>query len=323
MNKEKFTSLELSILAFFLLNSFTSTLLINIWQDMKSIEIILSVLLSFIIGLVVIKLYKRNIGKEKKSKLIKIVEIICVFLISIYYLNNVSNIMKTVLLPSKDIFIIELTFILLATILAAKGIKSISIAASLFFFVYVFIAIISFSFNVPNIDPINLLPLGTNLNRLSFLKTTILTTAPLFFLLTIKENDYDDCKEAKKELSVTYILFYIYFLIKILFIISILGIKYYNIVLYPEIEVLKMINIFNLIERFEEILIVNIFIENLIVISISIYYIFTKLNEIKKLNKKYLAFIDIILILILLKITKLDEIYLVISGIIFILVNII
>ena len=122
-------------------------------------------------------------------------------------------------------------------------------------------------------------------------------------------------------MNIFYLIFFIYFILKILFIISILGEKYFSIISYPEIEILKMINIFNFFERLEELLIVTIFIENLITTAFAINYSATIANSIFNLEEKIYIIIDVIIFILLLKIDMLSNIYLVIILSIFIIFN--
>ena len=110
-------------------------------------------------------------------------------------------------------------------------------------------------------------------------------------------------------------------IIKILFIVSILGIKYFSLVAYPEIDVLKMINIFNFFERLEEILIINIFIQNLITSSLSLNYIYNLSKSIIKSNKWMIRIINAIILLLIIKIDVLSDNLLVITATIFIILN--
>ena len=117
--------------------------------------------------------------------------------------------------------------------------------------------------------------------------------------LLIKKKQISNFDKYKKYSYISYIIFIIYLLVKILFIYAILGDKYFSIMNYPEVEVLKMINIFNFFKNLEEILIINAFIENLVVISLSISYITTIFNSIYNFNKKIYFILGIITFILL------------------------
>lgn len=329
MNKGKYTPLELAIFSFLLMNSFTSTILIKEFNNMNTINIILSVIISFLIGFIGLKIYTNsfdnfctNINKKGIiSIILKLLLITCGIIISLYTVFNVSLVIKDIILPNMSQKIISLTFLLLCTILAIKGIKSITIASNLMFIVYVLVAIITFIFNLLNVNPINLLPINFDLDNISFYNLLILTICPLFMLLIIPKEEINKFDKYKKYLYISYTIFYGYLLVKILFIVSILGIKYFSLIAYPEVNVLKMINIFNFFERLEELLIINIFIQNLITTSLSLNYISTLSKSIIKSNKIIFYIINAIILLLIIKIDVLGNNLLIITGTIFIILN--
>ena len=331
MNKEKYTSLEIGILVFFLLNSFTSTITIQLFKNTNTISVILTILLAFILGLIFMKIivklfsddYLKNLSNIKiLNNIIKILLLIGSLGISIYVLLNLSLIIKNVLLTNMSIQVIQLTFLILSTLLAIKGIKSITIAANIMFIVYFIFLIINFSFNLSNINTINLLPINTNIENINFFKIFLLTVAPVFMILIIPKNEIIDFNDCKRKTYIFFILFYIYLLTKILFIISVLGDKYYSIIAYPEIEVLKIINIFNFFERLEEILIINIFIENLIVLSMALNYSKEIIKSIYNIDNKIYYLIDIIIFFFVIKFDTIINFYFYIILTIFIFINI-
>ena len=324
LNNEKFNDIELSILSFILLNSFTSTIIINSFKGYNTLEIIISLLISFILGYPIInyllKLYKinyiDNISNSKIIKnIIKIIFSISVLIIGIFSLYYNSTIIKEVLLPNNNYMIILILLLSISVFLANKGLKSIAIATNLLFIIFIIIELSSLLFNIPNIDTLNLLPFN-NLEKINFYEPLIYSITPLFMLLIIPKNNIINFNKYKINLKKTYIIFYIYLIIKIIFILSILGISYYEILKYPEITVLKSISIFNFFERLEELLIINIFIENFILLSLVIYYI-------KHLfNYKYSIYIiSLILFLIVANIPSLNNYILLISNTTFIFFN--
>lgn len=329
LNKEKYTSLEVSILLFILLNSFTSTILINLFKGYNTIEIIISILISLFIGLllhfIITKKYNDNIFENvSKNKIIKFIILtilgINVGIMALFSLNYTSTIIKDILLPNQSIYIIIISILLTCAYLSLKGLKSITISSNLLFLIGIIIFIISVLFNTGNISFINLLPINTSINDFNFLEIFIYTNAPIFLTLMIPRKLFIDFDEYKSKSRKTYILFYIYLIIKIILILSVLGIRYMEIIKYPEIEYLKTISIFNFFERLEEILIINIFIENFILISLSLCYILNILNVFKK-NKYNIVFIVAILFLVLFNVKNLNNSILFISNIIFIITN--
>lgn len=324
LNKEKFTSLEVAILSFFMMNSFLSFILVKLFDNTPTINIIISILLSFVIGFILIKFYIKAFDKVylvNSNIIIKFLLVILSLFFAIYSVFNVSSVIKEVILPNMSQNIICLTFLIIATILSVKGIKSISIASNLMLIIYIIVAVISFLFNLVNVNHINLLPITLNLDNIPFIKILLLTISPLFMLLIIPKKEFINFNKYRKYLHISYFIFYGYFLIKVLFIISILGIKYFSFIDYPEITVLKMINIFNFFERLEELLIINMFIQGMITTSLSINYGSTLLNSIFKLDKKAFIMITVLLFIILLNINILNNNILYLGSFLFVIVN--
>ncbi len=329
LNKNKYTSIELCILIFILLNSFTSTILINSFKDFSTIEILLSILIFLILGYllinIIIKVYNDNfIINSINNRIIKLIIILILIslatLIIIYSLFYSSSIIKDILLPNNDMRIIYFLILFTAFFLARKGTKSIVIASNLLFGIEIIIFIITIIFSILNIDPINLLPLNFKIEKLNFLEILSYSIAPICLTLIISKNEINNFNDFKLKFKRTYLLFCIYLIIKILLIISILGIKYTAILRYPEITLFKSINIFNFFKKFEEILIINIFIQNFILISLSINYINQLLNMIKQF-KNITIIIPFIIFLIIININELNNNYLLISNCIFIIIN--
>lgn len=328
LSKEKYTGIELLILFFILLNSFSSTI-INLFKNLNIFEIIVSCLLSFALGYlllsIILKNYNNNLienisNKKYINNLILLLLVFCAITIGIYSINNTTHIIKDIILPNQNINLISLVLIMTATFLSSKGFKSISIASNLFFIIYFAIIVIIFSFSFPNTNAINLLPINPSINNLNFIELFIYTSAPILLILIIEKKNFNNFKDYKKKIKKTYIIFYLYLIIKVLFIISLLGNKYMSILKYPEITMLKSINIFNFFERLEEILIINIFIENFILISLVFCYASSILNKIFKFKYTNLL-IAFFIFLISITIKTANNNILLITNLIFIIIN--
>lgn len=330
MNNEKYTHLEIGILLFFLLNSFTSLIIMKSFSNKSSLTIVLSILTALILGIPLLMLLFRqwkddflnNICNNKVlSFIFKLIFIISSLSIALYSIFNLSIIIKDIILPNTNQKLIEFTFLILATILSLKGLKSISIATNLMFFFYLIVIVINFAFNLFNVEPINLLPLTLNVDKIDFYSILVLTISPIFLLLIIPKKEINNFSRTKKTMNIFYFIFFGFFIIKTLFILAILGEKYFAIVAYPEVEVLKMISIFNFFQRLEEILIISIFIENLVITSFSLNYLKEVSNSIYNLGNKVYFLIDIVIFIILLKLDVLNNYYLLVILSIFIILN--
>ena len=322
----KYTSIELGILFFILLNSSVSTFVIESFKEFNISEILLSILISFTIGYILLLLIFRSYSDDIKSinKISKYVFIPIIIITSIIFLlGNIyasSSILKDVLLNDTSVQIVMILILLVSFFLAQNGLKTIIIASNLLFIIYLIIIIIIVSFNITNVNSLNLLPLTSKITKNNIYELSILINTPLLLTLIISKKDFLNFKSFKKDIQKTYIIFYIYLALKVLFIIAILSINYYKIINYPEISVFKSINIFNFIDKLEELLVINIFIECFITISITLLYIKELIKSI--INIKYIEYsILLIISILILNINYIDKEILLISNIIFILLN--
>ena len=325
----KIRSLELSIIYFLLINSSFSTIIINLFKGYNIPEIIISLIISFIIGYIYInfinKRYKKDIlellPKEKIIRLITILLlIICTTLILIYSTYNLSSIIKDIVLPNHNINLIIITIILLSYYLSTKEINVTIKTANLLFFFYIVISLTIIIFSINNISTFNLLPLNNIIKKNNILSLIVTINAPLLLLQIISKHDIEDFYNFKRNIRITYIISYIFITMRLLLIISILGINYIKILKYPEISLFKNIDILNIFKRMEEILIINNYIENFTLISICSLYIKRLIEKINT-NKKYNFIYHIIILLIIININSLNNKYLIISNILFIIIN--
>ena len=99
LNKEKYTSLEIGILIFFLLNSFTSTITIQLFKNTNTISVILTILLAFVLGLIFMKIIVKLFSDDYLKNLsnIKILNNIISFAKSISIFPSSVSLLKLML----------------------------------------------------------------------------------------------------------------------------------------------------------------------------------------------------------------------------------
>lgn len=325
----KIRSLELSIIYFLLINSSFSTIIINLFKGYNIPEIIISLIISFIIGYLYINFINERYKKDilellSKKKIIRLITIllliICTTLILIYSTYNLSSIIKDIVLPNHNINLIIITIILLSYYLSTKEINVTIKTANLLFFFYIVISLTIIIFSINNISTFNLLPLNNIIKKNNILSLIVTINAPLLLLQIISKHDIEDFYNFKRNIRIAYIISYIFITMRLLLIISILGINYIKILKYPEISLFKNIDILNIFKRMEEILIINNYIENFTLISICSLYIKRLIEKINT-NKKYNFIYHIIILLVIININSLNNKYLIISNILFIIIN--
>lgn len=298
-----------SILIVIILQSFFGLTGLNI----SSNDYWVSVLLGFLLGILIIALFiyifsfKKELPIDKKIELlfgnkigflINIILIICYINISTILFYNLNTFINKEFLDKTPLYIIGFLFSLIIFYINTKGIETISRVSFLLLslsFILIIISIISLfpSINIENFLPI----LNTKLNNIYMNSLPItMNIIPIFMLLMIPKNNIKNQNKSNKFIIISYILTLFIILSIIINIIGILGINLSKLYQYPEYIVLKRINIFNFINRIENILALQWIFEIFISISFITYYIS---KTISKKNNNYLYTIIILLPLII------------------------
>ena len=264
-------SLEKDILSTYLLKSFILTNGISILLSINKSDSIISILISFIIGIIFINIFSKDKNEifSKISLPIKLILIICVITFSSQLLYSTSKFIKFSLLNNVDIAPIGILFIMSCIYLSSKGINTILKAASLCFYIFIFLELVSIVLITPNIDSTKILPLFTNsftgILKGSFIYT-ILSVSPIYLLKCIS---FDNKKRSKK----IYIFINIYLLFNILILLSVVDKTLAVRLDYPEIFILSKISLLNFFDRLESILSFKFLFDLFFTITMSIFYI--------------------------------------------------
>ena len=331
LHKEKYTSIEISIVIFVLINSSFSTLILNMFKGYSIFEIIISLIGSFLLGFFfincIVNNYKNDfisfVFNNKVTKyFISLLLIICSFVILIYSTYYLSNIVKDVLLPDQSIILIYVSILLVSYYLSSKGLKASIVAANLLFIIYFFIFFIIIFFNITNISSLNIMTFNFIIKNNNIFNIFITLNSPILLLFLIKKKEIDNFYLYKNNFKKTYFFSYIFISFRIFFILSILGINYMNILKYPEIAIFKSIDIFNFLKRLEEIFLINIFIFYISIITLCFCYI-KKFLDSFEIEKKWHIFFFILALILLINLKIIDNNYLMISNIVFIITNLI
>lgn len=330
----KISNLELNVLSTYLLKSFFMINGINIIFNINKQDSIISVILSLIIGIIIIKIFDKNkfdlIKKtdESYSKLssflIKVILLICVTIFSSCLLYLSSMFIKSSLLNNVDILPTSVLYILCITYLTSKGITTICRSSFISFFIFLLFEILSLFFITPNINSLRILPLLTQSisNTLtSCLLFIVLSVFPIF-LLGIIEDKY--IKKTSKFYSskLVYLITTLYILFNLILILSVIDIKLCILLDYPEIAILSKISALNFFDRMEDILSFKLLFDLFFTLSLSIYYINKIISSISKKNSKWTLLIISIILLFLSNYITFNILFLIVSLLIFGLINI-
>ena len=273
----------------------------------------LSIILSFLLGLLLIYLFiyifsfkqqltikeKINILFNKKiSFIINLLLIICFINISITIFYNLNTFISINFLNNTPYIIIGLLFSIIIIYINTKGLETISRVSIILLFLTFISILLSFISLIPCIKINNFTPFYFNLNNTynNSLDIIINNILPIFLLLVIPKKRIIDNNKTNKLLLISYFISFITILIIVIYIIGILGINLINIYMYPEYIIYKRINLFNFINRIENILIIKYIFGYFITLSLTTHYIS---KTITKKNNNYLYIIITLLPLFL------------------------
>lgn len=193
------------------------------------------------------------------------------------------------LLIRNSYYIIAFIYSCILAFAVCKGKEIICRTSLVLYFILTLSFIIGFSLLIPEIDLENILPIiSVSKNKIMTLALTIPSyfILPLTAILCIKRNDITDKHKLTKSLIIAYItgaliVFTFYF-----FIISTYGIDLASIFIYPEYVLFKKINLFNFIQRVENIMATSFFISSFSGICFILYFIKLYIKDTLKIKNK-------------------------------------
>lgn len=273
----------------------------------------LSIIICFILSLLLVFLFiyifsfKKELSIDEKIKLLfnkkisfilNLFLIICFINISITIFYNLNNFINTEFLTNTPILIIGLLFSIVIIYINTKGLEVISRVSFIFlifYFLFFLIGILSLIniINLNNFLPFNFNFYGTYNNSLYIILNNIL---PIFLLLIIPKKRIIDHNKTNKYIIISYFISFLIILILVIYIIGILGINLTNFYQYPEYMIYKRINLFNFINRIENLLIIKYIFNYFISLSLITHYIS---KTITKKNNNYLYIIITLIPLLL------------------------
>ena len=270
---------------------------LNISGQDTYLAIIIAFLLGIpsILGFILIFNYEKELSLNFKLQklfgevlgtIINYILIIVAFIIGITYMYNLINFTLNHYLDNTPIFIIGLIYLLLIVYTNFKGLTTISRMT----FILLIINFILFMFPLFNLMPKtnidNLKPLLTN-NFNNILKSAfnivLLTINNIFILLIIPQKRFKNTKKINKYIILAYIISIIILFFISFITLNILGPRLSLFYQDPEYIVLKQVNLFNFLNRIENIISMQWLNGLYISITMIIYYIS---NSIKKDNNK-------------------------------------
>lgn len=341
MKPNKITSLQYSTIIFFLLNSFLMNVGYHSLTSYSYNDSILDILLGGTL-IFLFSIFLFTFQRNKKDSILDTINkhfpktiqipilLLLLFIIgfsAIYSLSILTSFIHYYILKEVESFIILVTLTCTILYIVSKGIATIGKISEIFFYIYLFIFIISSFGLVKYMDLSNLKPLFTidMKNHLHSSITYFLSSVIPLFLLTIIPSKQVEWESKNKKLPYLFILLSILLvLIQLLFIISVLGIHLTNIYSLPDMVIYKKISVLNVLERIEVILAFNNLLNSLFFIMVGVYFLKEIIGHFISKKKEHiiLALIGIICILLSNFVLNTLSIYLQISILLFIILGI-
>ena len=307
MDKRKLNSLQvLSLLIFIIDTPLTG---MNLTHLLKSagVDAYISIIISSILSIILLIMFKliynfkpelslgekiRYIFGEKLGITINLILSLLVRMFAVIMYFVLTDFIVSQFLPETPSKIIGIIFASAIIYTTTKGIEIISRLG----FILLIFSIILFAITLlglfPNIDLSNLKPVleyGIGKPFLASLNLILINYVPIFTLLSIPKNQVVDNEKFNRFLIIMYVLATILMFFTIIGIVGNMGINLSIIYQYPEYAVLKRINLFNFLDRIENILSMQRIVKMFMMICIFTYFISNTLD--KTNNKKYITII--------------------------------
>lgn len=314
MDKRKLNSIQVLSLLFFIIDTpLTGMNLTHLLKDAGT-DSYISILFAAIISIVFLIIFKyiynykpdlslgekvRSIFGEKLGITINIILVLLVRIFAAIMYFVLTDFIVSQFLPETPSKIIGIVFAITIIYTITNGIEVISRVGFILLFFSIFLFLITLLGLFPNIDLQNLKPIlefGIQKPFFASFNLILINYVPIFTLLCIPKNQVVDNNKFNKFLIIMYIISTIIMFFTIIGIIGNMGINLSILYQYPEYAVLKRINLFNFLDRIENILSMQRIIKMFMMISIFTYFISNTLD--KTNNRKYVPVLTIISIFI-------------------------
>lgn len=271
MKNDRISSLQFSLLAFFLISSFLTLVGYHILTIPVGTDVIFSILIGTFLGfgplIVFFKIftYRPELSLLEKiehlyprlGNLLRPLFALGLLLLTFTSITILTDFIHLYLLKDVPVFWIRFTFVAVIFYIMTKNLETICRTSEISFYLFFLFFILSCIGVFSHGDLQNLKPLlahdSWNIFQTGCLYA-LLSTAPLFLLLMIPKKAIDDAKKFPKRLFLTYLFSSLLILLQFLIPICVLGIDLTNLYLHPEIAIYKKVAFLNIIERVETVL---------------------------------------------------------------------
>lgn len=303
---KKINNLEISALVAIITITMYSGININLIKNSTRTNSCISIIISYLIGIVPLILYlyiskyeeklplKDKIAKLFKSThyIINPVLNIILAIIGITIIYNISNFITSQLLYRTPQIIIGILLTILVIYNVTKGINTITKVSLIMTFFNIFLFLVSFFALIKHINLENFLPIlknNTSCILPNALKLASINALPLILLLCIPKENTEKPEKYSKYIILSYIISSLISFLIFFATYGTLGTYLTNIFEYPEYIVLKKVVLFGFLERIENIVSNQWLVGDYIYLTIIIYYLSTSSCLSKKINNKFLS----------------------------------
>ena len=316
--KIKISSLQISILTFFLSQVAFFPVISQILFDISKQDIWISTILGIVIGFVIIKLFLTIQTKKKEmtifeycvhrtgrvfGNVINILLCLTVLFIITLVFSKFCIFLNINYLPELPILVLGLFLLIVSIYAVSKGFETISRTSQLLAILSIIIFIIGFVLLIYYTDINNIKPiLSSGVSNIvkSSLIYSLSSVIPVFLLLATTKTEVTNIDNYNKSVILGYIISSIITFLILIITILVLGSNLSIAFEYPEYIALKQIQFFHFVERLENffsiIWIFNVF----ILLTMGIYFIdeFIRFNF--KVNNRKNNFILVLILVIIL-----------------------
>lgn len=291
MNNNYFNKLQLcSMLIVLIVVPFIGGGAFSLFKS-AGVDAYFSVIIGGIIGILNLLLfmyifnYKRDISIRDKiiilfgkkfGFVINLIICILFFTICLFSMYNLINFIVSQFLAETPMLIIGILFSLVIIYINIKGIEVMSRVIFIILTINISLFFIAVLGLIPHFDFYNLKPVlefGMKRPLIGSLYLLTMNTAPIYLLLIIPKNNIIQNEKVNKWLFVSYIISIIIILIALILTLGTLGIHLASIYQYPEYIIFKRINLFSILDRIENIIIIQWIFGLYTMVSVTVYYI--------------------------------------------------
>lgn len=302
----KLRCLQAAIIVFFIINGGIFGSGINMLIKTSEEDVWLATILGIILGFIPFYMFislsasnpDRNIFEIIESIFGKIfgkviVTIITIFAISFVLFSywHLTNLISSQYLYKTPQLFIYILFAIPMIYILSKGIKVAIRSTTIIFFITIFLYIITFVSLVPQVKIINLFPILKN-GITPVISTSFgyiaYSVVPTIFLGAIPVHYYEDKKNYKKYMIISYVVSSMTVFVIPFLIITIFGIDLAQLYQYPEFQILRRVSLGGFIERIESTLSLQWIFELFVLIVIGMYFIKQGIYHILHIKNNYL-----------------------------------